>query len=215
MENPKYDFSDIENTEIPQFESDAPLTRKRQKNEDRMELYDWVQCLVTAIVAGILIFVFLVRIMGVIGPSMLKTLVEGDKIVVSDLFYTPKVGDIVVVEKESFGEEPIVKRIIAEAGQTVDIDFEEGVVYVDGRKLDEPYTNTPTNIQEDFAGEVTVPEGCVFVMGDNRNSSTDSRCDRIGMVDTRCIIGKVLMVLIPGNGYDGTRDWSRIGSVYR
>jgi len=214
MEDPKYDF-DIDGIETPEYVDDAPLTRKKPKHEEKMELYDWVQCLVTAIVAGILIFVFLVRIMGVIGPSMLTTLVEGDKILVSDLFYTPQVGDIVVVEKESFGEEPIVKRVIAEAGQTVDIDFHNGIVYVDGVALDEPYTNTPTNLQEDFTEAQTVPEGCVFVMGDNRNSSTDSRCARIGMVDTRCIIGKVLMVLVPGDGYDGTRDWSRIGSVYR
>ena len=93
--------------------------------------------------------------------------------------------------------DPIVKRVIATEGQTVDIDFEEGVVYVDGVALDEPYVNSTTNERENFTEPVTVPEGCVFVMGDNRNRSTDSRSAAIGCVDTRYIIGKAPSSGIP------------------
>lgn len=206
----------MENQE-PVFEPNPlPAKRAPSKDDGRMELYDWVQCIVTALVAGVLVFLFIGRVIGVIGPSMMQTLQQGDRIITSNLFYTPKAGDIVVVKKASFGDEPIVKRVIATGGQTVDIDFEAGVVYVDGTALDEPYTNTPTTLQEDFDGPVTVPEGCLFLMGDNRNSSTDSRSASIGMVDRRCVIGKVLFVLIPGTGLTGTdaRDWSRFGSVY-
>ena len=94
-------------------------------------------------------------------------------------------------------EDTLVKRIIATEGQVVDIDFNEGVVYVDGVALDEPYTNTPTNEREGFTGPVTVPEGYVFVMGDNRNGSTDSRDSRIGLIDERQILGKVVLRVFP------------------
>ncbi len=97
---------------------------------------------------------------------------------------------------------------------TIDIDFETGTVTVDGVVLEENYINTPTNDREDFNGPVTVPEGYVFVMGDNRDYSTDSRSSYVGLVDTRRILGKVYWVIIPGIDEDGTRDWSRIGSVY-
>ena len=198
----------------PSGAAQAPAAGAPKQDSGRMELYDWVQCIITALVAGILVFLFMGRVIGVIGPSMMMTLVQGDRIVTSNLFYEPEAGDIVVVQTDTFGSEPIVKRVIATEGQTVDIDFVAGIVYVDGVALDEPYTNSPTNLQEDFTGAVTVPEGCLFLMGDNRNSSTDSRDASIGMVDTRCVIGKVYFVLIPGRGPDGSRDWSRFGSVY-
>ena len=167
--------------------------------------YDWIQIIVTALVACILIFVFLGRTVGVKGSSMEATLIEGDRLVISNLFYTPKYGDIVVLRKDTFKDEPIIKRVIATAGQTVNIDFDAGVVYVDGVALKEPYTNTPTNLREDFEGEITVPEGCIFVMGDNRNRSTDSRTASIGCVDTRYIIGKALFRLWP---------IAKFGSIY-
>ena len=105
--------------------------------------------------------------------------------------------DIVVLRKQTLMEEPIVKRIIATEGQTVDIDFDDGVVYVDGKALDEPYVNEPVHDRENFEGKITVPEGCVFVMGDNRNASTDSRDARLGCVDERYIMGRVYFTLFP------------------
>ena len=101
------------------------------------------------------------------------------------------------LRKQTLMEEPIVKRIIATEGQTVDIDFDDGVVYVDGKALDEPYVNEPVHDRENFEGKITVPEGCVFVMGDNRNASTDSRDARLGCVDTRYIMGRVYFTLFP------------------
>ena len=173
------------------------IQKKKKKGKDSGDMFDWVQCLVPAMVIFLLLFVFVGRSLYVIGGSMLPTLEEGDRLIISRLFYTPERGDIVVLQKNSFSDTSIVKRVIATEGETVDIDFEAGIVYVDGVALDEPYTNEPTISQQNFDEPVTVPEGCVFVLGDNRNESSDSRHEGIGMVDTRCVIGKVLFILIP------------------
>ena len=141
-----------------------PEIKKRKLKERRGETFDWIQSLVVALFACVLIFTFLVRVVGVVGTSMLNTLHPGDRILVSNLFYTPKRGDIIVLRKESFNSEPIVKRVIATEGETVTIDFEGGIVYVDGVALDEPYTLEPTHRRIDFGDSVTVPEGCLFVM---------------------------------------------------
>ena len=163
----------------------------------RGEIYDWMQSLVFALIICILVFVFLFRIVDVSGDSMNPTLTNGDKLVVSDVFYKPKQGDIVIFRKDEYKPEALVKRVIATEGQTVEIDFDRGRVYVDGELLDEPYIAEPTRNQLDFKGAQTVPEGCVFVMGDNRNASTDSRDARLGCVDTRYIMGRVYFTLFP------------------
>ena len=160
-------------------------------------IYEWMQSVVLAIVLCVLIFIFLFLIVNVDGSSMVPTLEDRDKIVVSRLFYKPKQGDIVVLTKHSFSDTSIVKRIIAVGGQTVDIDFDSGKVIVDGVVLDEQYTAEPTYRQIDMDFPVYVDEGCVFVMGDNRNRSTDSRDTRIGVVDEGCIIGRLLFRLLP------------------
>ena len=158
--------------------------------KSRAEVYDWIQCIIFALVFCVLLFVFAVRMVNVVGHSMVPTLEQSDKVVISNLFYHPKQGDVVVLRKQTLMEEPIVKRIIATEGQTVDIDF-------DGKALDEPYVNEPVHDRENFEGKITVPEGCVFVMGDNRNASTDSRDARLGCVDTRYIMGRVYFTLFP------------------
>lgn len=163
----------------------------------RGEIYDWMQSLVFALIICIIVFVFIFRIVDVSGDSMNPTLLNGDKLVVSDVFYTPKQGDIVIFRKDEYKAEALVKRVIATEGQTIEIDFDRGRVYVDGELLDEPYIAEPTHNQLDFQGPQTVPEGCVFVMGDNRNASSDSRRAQIGMVDERLIVGKVLLRVFP------------------
>ncbi len=163
----------------------------------RGEIYDWMQSLVFALIICIIVFVFIFRIVDVSGNSMNPTLLNGDKLVVSDVFYKPKQGDIVIFRKDEYKAEALVKRVIATEGQTIEIDFDRGRVYVDGELLDEPYIAEPTHNQLDFQGPQTVPEGCVFVMGDNRNASSDSRRAQIGMVDERLIVGKVLLRVFP------------------
>ena len=116
-----------------------PEIKKRKMKERRGDVFDWVQSLVVALLVCVLLFTFIGRIVNVSGTSMLDTLRNNDRIVVSNLLYTPKQGDIVVLRKTTFSDEPIVKRVIAKGGQTVDIDFEKGIVYVDGKPLDEPY----------------------------------------------------------------------------
>ena len=196
------------------------ITNQRQveaeekRDRVRMELYDWLQCIVTAIICGVLIFIFLGRTIGVDGRSMIQTLHHSDRVIISNLLYTPDNGDIIVFHSPSEQFEfPLVKRVIGKENQTVDIDFENGNVIVDGAVLREPYISALTTAKHDFSEPVKVPPGFVFVLGDNRNSSTDSRDNVVGLVDTRYILGKVLFVLIPGADENGNRDWNRFGMV--
>ena len=201
-------------TEVQSMNETWPEIKKRKMIERRGETFDWVQSLTVALLICVLVFTFVIREVSVSGTSMLDTLYDGDRILISNLFYTPHRGDIVVLRKESFSTEPIVKRVIALAGQTVNIDFEAGVVYVDGEALDEPYILEPTHRRIDFEEEVVVPEGCLFVMGDNRNGSTDSRDLRIGCVDERLIMGRAILLVVPGSDLDNDkRDWSPIGLI--
>lgn len=177
----------------------------QEKTSKQGDIYEWIQCIIVALIVCVVAFVFFVRIVDVNGSSMHPTLENGDKMIVTDVFYTPEQGDIVVFRKEEYADYALVKRVIATEGQTVEIDFDRHIVYVDGNRLDEPYIAEPTANKIDFTGIQVVPEGCVFVMGDNRNDSTDSRDERIGMVDTRNIIGKVVFVAFP---------FDHIGSPY-
>lgn len=174
-------------------------------------------------VAFMLAFVFLFRVVQVEGASMNRTLFDGDRLILVSrvLYRTPKQGDIIVASKTAFDDgKRIIKRVIATQGQTVDIDFDNRIVYVDGVALSESYVYfSPTDdrpmIQEGVQFPVTVPEGCVFVMGDNRNNSKDSRSTQIGMIDEREILGKVVFLLFPGsNKGEVGLDLSRIGVVH-
>ncbi len=165
----------------------------------RRELYDWIESLMVALIFCVILFSFVLRLINVSGPSMNPTLYEGNKMLVSDLFYKPKAGDVVVFKNvdDNNEEKALVKRVIATEGQEINIDFEHGIVYVDGQPLEEEYAAEPIHNKLDFIGHKTVPEGCVFVLGDNRNSSRDSRARSIGMVDERLIIGRVYAVVYP------------------
>ncbi len=165
----------------------------------KVDLYFWLQALVMALVGLILIFTFVGRIIGVDGESMMPTLHNRDMLLLQSIGYSPEQGDVVVLSTKNFRNgSPIVKRIIAVGGQTVDIDYETNTVYVDGVALDEPYIlETMRALPESFATHVEVPEGSIFVMGDNRNNSTDSRSPELGVVDQRCVLGKALFILLP------------------
>ncbi len=173
-----------------------------------------------------ILFVFAIRLVGVDGDSMYPTLHHADYLcLLSNVFYRDiEPGDVVVItaEEGEFAGEPIVKRVIATGGQTVDIDFDEGIVYVDGEALEEPYINEPTYLSYNDMGmqyPLKIEEGSIFVMGDNRNHSADSRYAPLGQVDEREVLGKVLCILFPGHGSRNDypdcreRDFSRIGGV--
>lgn len=188
---------------------------KKQRDEGK-DLYEWVQALVCSVLAVVVLFTFVVRLIGVDGHSMVPTLQDGDRLLVlnSMLYDDYRYGDIVVLRKDTFLEEPIVKRVIATEGQTVDIDFDMGAVYVDGTLLKEEYINELTFLEEGTEFPLTVPEGSVFVMGDNRNHSSDSRDSRLGTVDTRYVIGKAVFLAFPGpDAYTEKRDFGRIGVI--
>ena len=189
-----------------------------EKEERSRELYDWVQTLVSAVVIILVVFAFVARLVGVDGNSMEPTLKHKDCLVVlnSMLYNDYKYGDVVVLRKDTLTDDAIVKRVIATENQEIDIDFETGSVYVDGVLLKEEYINELTFTDEGMTFPLVVPEGSVFVMGDNRNHSTDSRDTRLGTVDTRYIIGRAVAVVLPGTGrdpYAEKRDFGRIGVI--
>ena len=183
-----------------------------------MYLHDLVYLLAVIVVVFLLCF----RVVVVYGTSMNNTLMDGDYVLLLDnaLCGDFQYGDIVVASKESFESgEPIIKRVIAVEGQWVDIDFDAGVVSVGEdldhmQSLDEPYTLTDTNLFEGTDFPLQVEKGCLFVMGDNRNKSKDSRNPQIGQIDEREVMGKVLFLFFPGtNEGENSRDFGRIGVV--
>ena len=196
-------------------EQPQPTAKREEKPSD--DLFYWLSAVTTALVCLVLVFTFLGRLTRVDGESMENTLVDGQLLLVWSLGYEPQQGDIVVLNKtmaEHLNGVAIVKRVIAVGGQTVDIDYATNTVYVDCEVLDEPYINEPTYMEEGTEFPLTVPEGCIFVMGDNRNHSSDSRDSRLGTVDTRCVLGKAVFLAFPGaDDVTGKREFGRIGLI--
>ena len=190
----------------------AEKENREVKEDWRQSLLEWLQLLVVVLVVIVGVFTFVGSVIGVDGSSMYPTLHDKDLMLVQRIAYTPRQGDVIVLRKDgTFGDEALVKRVIATGGQTVYIDYEANTVTVDGQVLDEFYLNyeydsaygsdfmavrgdlNPAYVDQNF----TVPEGCVFVCGDNRNHSSDSRSDSLGLVDERYVIGRVLLVFFP------------------
>ncbi len=173
----------------------------------KVELFEWLETIALSLVGVVLIFTFLFRIVGIEGDSMLDTLQNGDHLIVFGFFYQPEVGDIVVISNPNKANQPLVRRIIAMGGQTVDISAQSGEVSVDGEIIDEPYIKDLATLLpiSSVTFPYTVPEGTVFVMGDNRINAVDSRNRSLGAIDRRYILGKAIFRLYP---------FHRLGGIY-
>lgn len=180
-------------------------------------VFELLQMLSVAIIAAVIIFSLVFRLATISGPSMENTLFTGDKVIITNLAYTPKQGDIVVisrnvhnaVEEITASNEPIIKRVIAVGGQTVDIDFIKGVVSVDGKELDEAYIKNLTKRSYDVKFPLYVPDGYIFVLGDNRMESMDSRDSRIGeggLIDERYVLGHAVLRIFPFDSIGWLKD---------
>ena len=197
------------------------MASKEEKKEEKLGwkksvvlyLHDWLFLLI----AIFLLFLLVFRVIVVSQDSMFSTLWDGDYLLLlNNVFYhEPEQGDIVVISKKTFDDgRPIIKRVIATEGQTVDIDFENGIVYVDSEALQEDYINNLTTNDEGMAFPLTVEDNCIFVLGDNRGVSLDSRSPQIGQIDRREILGKALFLMIPGTHHGQfSQDFGRIGVV--
>ena len=191
-------------------------TKERKLNWKQLivlYLHDWLFLLI----AIFLLFLLLFRVIVVSGDSMYATLWDGDYLLLlSNTFYhEPKQGDVVVISKESFDDgKPIIKRVIATEGQTVDIDFDQGIVYVDGQALQEDYTHNLTTREEGMHFPLVVEDDCIFVLGDNRGVSLDSRSPEIGQIDKREVLGKAIFLMLPGTNHnEQLRDFNRVGVI--
>lgn len=183
-----------------------------RKDKRREGIYDWIEVFAAAVTIVVIMLSFIMRIATVRGHSMDDTLSNGQVLIMSDMFYTPKQGDIIVVQQNGgYFESPLVKRVIATGGQKLHIDFANWEVTVDGKVIDEEYVKRGVpgvsmdkeeyysvyNSYFDETGSITIPEGYLFVMGDNRNESSDSRSVYVGLVRENEVLGKVVFSLLP------------------
>ena len=190
---------------------------QKEKNDWKKSVVTYLHDLLYMLMAILLVFLLFFRVIVVSGDSMYSTLLDGDYLLLmGNMFYQePERNDIVVISKKSFDNgKPIVKRVIATEGQTVDIDFENAIVYVDGVALEEAYINSPTTFNEGMLFPLTVAENCIFVLGDNRGVSRDSRDPVIGQVDKREVLGKAIFLMLPGTSHGYlNRDMGRMGVI--
>ena len=177
------------------LDNEVDTKKKVKQTNEKLNVFEIFEAIIAAFFVITLVFTFIFRVFSVDGPSMKPTLQDGDKVVVSTMGYKAKTGDVVVLSSTEGLKKPIIKRVVAVAGDTVDINFTTGVVTVNG--IEEHYTDELTTQQFDVAFPLTVPEGTVFVLGDNRGVSLDSRSTQVGCVDERLIVGKVLFRFFP------------------
>ncbi len=177
--------------------------KKAEKSTLLENIFDFIEIAVFALVMVAVLFAFFIRIVGVEGGSMNDTLIDGDRLVLVKAFYTPDYGDIIVVNREN--DTPIIKRVIAKGGDTIEIDPANYDVILNGEVLHEPYVHYPT-LLFDMDGPLTVPEGHYFVMGDHRDSSHDSRKEILGCVSEEDIVGKAVWRFLPFESFGGIYD---------
>ncbi len=188
------------------IKNEAPQSEQPEKQPSPLyTVFDWISMIALYFSIAMLIFLIFFTLSPVVGNSMNPTLQNGDVVILSKFAYTPKNGDIIVCQSESFGlDEPLIKRIIATEGQKVQIDYQNRKITVDGKVLDEDYITGGTNPFDPstyLEDEFTVPKGKLFVMGDNRTpeGSADSRSEGVGFIDERYVMGKVVLRLFPLN----------------
>ena len=177
--------------------------KPKGKNSFHLSVYDLVSVVMSAFIIIAVVFTFVFRLVGVSGTSMTDTLQHNDWLLTVNKESYER-GDIVVITEPNYFDEPLIKRVIAKGGETVDIDFTTGIVYVDGVALKEPYTREDYILPklDDIEFPYTVPEGRIFCMGDNRNGSTDSRSNLIGSLDERYVLGKAVIRILPFGDFD-------------
>ena len=185
----------------------ANRKREQQRGSVISSVFEWVDSVVLALVIVMLLFTLFINKVEVKGTSMESTLSEGDQLIITDFNYKPKQGDIIIISRNYLNTEvsaaesktPIVKRVIATEGQTVEI--KDGKVYINDKEIEEPYLDKAlvANGTENkgFYDKEIVPEDCVFVLGDNRGVSHDSRSSDIRFVNERYVLGKVLFRIFP------------------
>ena len=208
--------NNFENENIVENDFDEITTEEPKKSFNlKKEIGEWAVAIVVAVVLAFIIRTFLFELVQVSGPSMENTLHTGDRLVVTKLNYTPKQGDIVVFRPDQHPNEPYIKRVIATEGQTVDIDFARSIVYVDGEVYEEDYIKNDTNNKYDVQFPLTVPEDCVFVMGDNRQQSHDGRSLDVSSIKENADEGDVRITYIDENTGKQTEDAIYYGCVHK
>lgn len=196
------------------YDNENQANRNPKKRPFINEMFEWLDVIVASVVAVVIIFTFLFRIVSIDGSSMENTLMNKERVIISNMFYEPKRGDIVVISRNTQNDiinksaysEPIIKRVIAVEGDQVNIDFDKGIVYVNGVALVEPYIKEQTKRKHQVVFPVLVPENCIFVMGDNRNDSLDSRSTMIGengMINVKYVLGHAVLRIFPFNKFGG------------
>ena len=163
------------------------------------DIYETAECVIIAFVVIVTLILFVFRAVSVDGDSMLPNMYDGDRIITTNFLYTPQKGDVVVIDENTNYGKPLIKRVIASEGDKIFIDFATGDVYINDEKLSEEYIYEKIDVQEKENINMIVPEGYVFVMGDNRNNSLDSRDPSIGLINEKNILGKAFFQMYPLN----------------